>query len=397
MLDNNKGVVMRKVMVLAVVSFVASWFLPGIDSALAKNPYRAVEMNDADGDGRMNFSEFGKPRKVFGKFDADGDGFVTPEEVAKKWGVPLPPKPTGDAPKRTAAEAGTLDESQTIIADVHMHPHPANHPVDVLTWMNRNGVKWAGLGSLGGGRKVREFYAEIMGYRYISFGGQDQLNRIYSEGGSEALEDSENPKFKAMMEMLKRDFEAGKLKGIGEIFANSNTTSKFWMGRKMKIDAPTNRAIFDLATKFGGVLNMHMQWDSDSVEQLQALAASNPSGKIIMAHCGSNTTANNIREIMWKHQNIFCDLSARHPPKLSPKLMEKKPEQVVFTESGLSDSWRELIEEMPDRFMVGTDTESEDDYDGGIGTIRSGLLANLKPETAEKVAYKNAQQLLRLQ
>ena len=28
-----------------------------------------------------------------------------------------------------------------IIADVHMHPHPANDPTDVLAWMDRNNVQ----------------------------------------------------------------------------------------------------------------------------------------------------------------------------------------------------------------------------------------------------------------
>ena len=97
------------------------------------------------------------------------------------------------------------------------------------------------------------------------------------------------------------------------------------------------------------------------------------------------------------HQNIYCDLSARHPPKMSPGLMRKKPKQKIFTADGLESDWRDLIEEMPDRFMVGTDTKTEADYDGGIAAIRQGLLTNLSPETVEKVAYRNAQNLLKLE
>ena len=51
---------------------------------------------------------------------------------------------------------------------------------------------------------------------------------------------------------------------------------------------------------------------------------------------------------------------------------------------------------MPDRFMVGTDTKTEHHYDQGIENIRNGLLANLSAETAKKVAYQNAQKLLKL-
>ena len=165
----------------------------------------------------------------------------------------------------------------------------------------------------------------------------------------------------------------------------------------MRIDSPTMKAMYDLAAKYGGVITVHVQFDSDSIEQLKTLAASNPAGKIIMAHCGSNSSPNDVRDMLKAHQNIYCDLSARHPPKLKPGAMNKKPEMKIFTADGLVPEWRDLIEEMPDRFMVGTDTKTEGEYDGGIATIRQGLLANLSLETAEKVAYLNAKNLLKLE
>lgn len=377
-----------KTKLLAVsLLLIASTSLTFSQYSFARDLYTAVERRDTNGDGKVSKDEWDKPPKVFKIIDANGDGYLTPDEFAKKWGIPLN-KPGEKAAQRDVAEAGVLDESRMIIADVHMHPHPDNHPVDVLTWMNRNGVKWTGLGEISGGASVREHYSQVMGSRYIPFGGQSDLNLIYRAGGNDALENPENKFFKSMMKHLEEDFEAGKLKGIGEIFANANTTSKGWSGRKIKIDAPTNRQMLDLVGKYGGAITMHMEWDDDSVEQLQALASYNPTATIIMAHCGSNTAASDISEIMNKYDNIYCDLSARHPPKLHDRLMEKKPEQKIFTSYGLEDFWREVIEQYPDRFMVGTDTKSESDYDGGINTIREGLLANLKPETAEKVCLQ---------
>jgi predicted TIM-barrel fold metal-dependent hydrolase len=73
-----------------------------------------------------------------------------------------------------------------------------------------------------------------------------------------------------------------------------------------------------------------------------------------------------------------------------------RPHQQIFTEYELDNDWKELIEDMPGRVMVGTDTKTETHYDEGIDNIRNGLLANLSQETAEKVAYKNAQRLLNL-
>jgi len=282
------------------------------------------------------------------------------------------------------------------IADVHMHPTHEYGPSDVLAWMDRNGVQWAGLGARNGGRDAREDYAKVMGKRYIPFGGQSQLNEIWRADGNEATADAENEDFKALMSVLEEDFKAGKLKGIGEIFANARF-AKHWRGRKMPIDSPTMKIMYDLATKYGGVINMHVQFDKDSIKQLKSLAAHNLAGKIIMAHCGSTSTAQEVREVLKAHQNIYCDLSARHPPKLNKKVMKKRPQMKIFTAGGLESDWRDLIEDMPDRFMVGTDTKSEGHYDKAIATIRSGLLANLKPETVEKVAYRNAQKLLGLE
>ena len=49
-----------------------------------------------------------------------------------------------------------------------------------------------------------------------------------------------------------------------------------------------------------------------------------------------------------------------------------------------------------DRFLVGTDTNSEKQFVGSIKTVRKGLLPNLKPDTARKIAYQNAQRLFKL-
>ena len=60
----------------------------------------------------------------------------------------------------------------------------------------------------------------------------------------------------------------------------------------------------------------------------------------------------------------------------------------------LSDS---ALEEALKLYAYTTGGGALEIYDGSIQTIRSGLLANLSAETAEKVAYKNAQALLGLQ
>ena len=360
-------------------------------SVWAKDPNMAVSMKDSNGDGKVSLDEWDKPEFIFNKIDFNGDGFITAEEFAKKWGVPMP---GSGVTGRSIDEAGSLDETNVIIADVHMHPQ-SQHPIDQLTWMNRNGVKWAGLGAMN--RSNVERFREVMSERYIPFGGQGAMNTIYVQYGSEGVEDENNEMFESMMQDLEEGFEEGSLKGVGELFANNRTTNpKRQMRRKTRIDAPTYRAILDLVEKYGGAMSMHVQWDRDSIEQLGVLADHNPNGNIIWAHCGNDGSAYDVRKVLKSHLNIYCDLSARSRPKLSEWVINKRPKAEIFTSYSLNSAWKDLIEEMPDRFMVGTDTKTGSHYDKGINNIRSGLLSNLNQETAEKVAYKNAQRLLDL-
>ena len=54
------------------------------------------------------------------------------------------------------------------------------------------------------------------------------------------------------------------------------------------------------------------------------------------------------------------------------------------------------MEDFSDRFMIGTDAHTEKEFKLAIETVRKGLLTNLTPETARKIAYQNAQRLFAL-
>ena len=56
-----------------------------------------------------------------------------------------------------------------------------------------------------------------------------------------------------------------------------------------------------------------------------------------------------------------------------------------------------LIDALPTRFMVGTDTYNPNvNFEQNIAEIRKGLLARLQPISIELVAYKNAVRVMRL-
>ncbi len=50
-----------------------------------KDPYKAVSRRDTDSDGQISSAEWEKSPAIFSRIDADGDGFLTPQEFHDHW------------------------------------------------------------------------------------------------------------------------------------------------------------------------------------------------------------------------------------------------------------------------------------------------------------------------
>jgi len=70
----------------------------------------------------------------------------------------------------------------------------------------------------------------------------------------------------------------------------------------------------------------------------------------------------------------------------------------IVTPAGMNSRWLELIEDFPDRVMLGTDPccGLMPRYGDIVKTMRTNALAAMKPETLQKVAFKNAQRVFKL-
>ena len=278
------------------------------------------------------------------------------------------------------------------IADLHLHAVAKISPADIKRRMDRNGVRWAGLGVRNeGSRQIWGAYSKELGDRWIAFAGQSEMTEIYKADGVSGMENAENPAFKVFLAEVEEDLKAGRVKGIGEIFVN-NRHSKKWSHHKAKADAPSIRALFNLAAEYGVVLAFHMEGDKDSLAQLGRLLNSNRSGSVILNHCGVQASASKIRSLMEQHPNVYCEFAGRYPPKWQPKRFHTK----IFDADRMEPEWQKLIEDYPDRFMIGTDIKKDAYYDEAIKVVRKGLLGHLSPDTARMVAYENAQRLFDL-
>jgi len=389
----------KKSMINLLVSIAVGLGIAFSSAVWAKNPEMAVKKRDSNGDGKVSLDEWDKKEFIFNKIDLDGDGYLTAKEFAIKWGMPVPGQETqvnAVQGQETQVNAESAKFSTSIpIADFHFHPGGGAgfSPSGAIELMNDTGVKWAGSG-VSGGRGVSgrlwEQYSNQMGDRFIPFAGQKEFNYAFLKGGTSAMLNPYNPIISKFLQQIENDLETGKVKGVGELFINNmNSNSNPRMRRKVELDAPIFRDLYQLLAKHNAFLTIHMEAHPDSVEQMENLLSSDRNGRILWNHCGSTTSSGAVRTLLASNSNLFCELSFR--------FMHKKASRNIFLENWIDSGWLELIEDFPDRFLIGTDAHSDQQYRKYVKVVRSGLLSNLSPSAARKVAHENAQYLFGLQ
>jgi len=281
------------------------------------------------------------------------------------------------------------------IADMHMHLHTMMTPDDLLARMDRNNVRWGGgVGPVMPGVPTDRFI-QLLGKRYVPAGAQPELMAIYTRGGTAEMVDAQSASFQSLQASIQQAFEEKKIQGIGELILNnrySHPSPPF--RRKVPIDAPTFKALFELADKHGGFVQIHMEDDGDSIDGLENLLKQHARVPVVLSHCMARASARSARALLRKHANLYCELSARSSALLvAPFLHQYRIHDAERADS----SWVALLEEMPERFMLGSDgTGFGASYDTIISTLRTGLLPHLSEATIKKVAYENAQRVFKL-
>ncbi len=134
------------------------------------------------------------------------------------------------------------------------------------------------------------------------------------------------------------------------------------------------RRMVALADEHNLVLHAHS--DAEAVDNL---LAQNPNVKVLWAHAGFDSPAQ-IAPMLAKHDRLWADLAFRSE----------------VGSGGLSDEWIALFKQFPDRLMLGTDTYTPERifYVSEHAQHAREWLAALPAELAEKVAWKNAYDLL---
>ncbi|MCL2055357.1 MAG: amidohydrolase [Oscillospiraceae bacterium] len=197
-----------------------------------------------------------------------------------------------------------------------------------------------------------------------------------------------NPNDKYAAKYIKQllDTYPGQFYGIGELMSRHDDLTALTYGEPPRANHPAMLEIYDLAAEYNLPVMVHHNvagYFSDEpiyLEEMRQALAHNRDTNIIWPHVGISRRIEVpqlieiTREMLAENDNLYYDIS-----------------WIVFEEYILKDldGWAKLIEEFPDRFMVGSDIVGRWGRYAEEVTKFYMLLDLLEEETAQMVAGEN--------
>jgi hypothetical protein len=147
-----------------------------------------------------------------------------------------------------------------------------------------------------------------------------------------------------------------------------------------EVDTPVVRQLLALAAEHKLLLSSR----SDATA-IGALLALEPRVRVLWAPGATDASPGTVELLLQRHPTLWVNLALSRA--------------TIAPGGTLDPAWRELFLRYPDRFMVGTDTYASTSwyyFRYMLSDIRKWL-AQLPPDVAERIAYRNAQGLLQSQ
>jgi predicted TIM-barrel fold metal-dependent hydrolase len=153
---------------------------------------------------------------------------------------------------------------------------------------------------------------------------------------------------------------------------------------------PAFLKLLEVAGRQKAPVVIHQELDTKASAALEAALKAVPWATIVLAHGGSATPAA-LDALLGRHANLVVDLSGMH--------FQRTP--ALATETGpLDPAWKAVIEKHPERFVMGIDVWAARLFEPAtldkLMTWTRRILGELSPETAERVAHRNAARIYRL-
>jgi len=261
---------------------------------------------------------------------------------------------------RADAPIGAEAAAKLPIFDAHMHYNDdawaAYPPAKVLDLMDKSGVALALVSATPdpGAIRLRDFAPR----RLVT-----ELRPYHGGIGQSGWTQAGDPVIDYLTQRLDRFGHAG----IGEIHVWGLESA----------DRTVLARVARLAEDRRLIVHLH-----SGHEPVTALFQAAPDLTVLWAHAGMSEPTPVIARMLDAHPRLHAELSYREQHALRP-------------EGGLDPLWRELLVRHKDRFLLGSDTWSTEQWDayGELIAQHRRILAGLPRDAAEAIAYGNAERL----
>lgn len=198
---------------------------------------------------------------------------------------------------------------------------------------------------------------------------------------------------------LMLDMYPGLWKGIGEILTRHDDLTALTDGETPRANHPALMKVYELAAEEDLPILLHSnitskrERDPIYLEELEEALAQNPDTTFIWAHAGTSAEIHRYQERVRKLRSIVTTLLAKYD-NLYIDLSWTVLDTYLLDDGKPDEHWVALVEQYPDRFMVGTDLVGRfDDLAKNIQAFDVFLDA-LPEDTADRVARTNLLVLL---
>ena len=164
---------------------------------------------------------------------------------------------------------------------------------------------------------------------------------------------------------VERTYRRSIHRGIGEIHLAAGET-----------DLPVVRAVLDFAVAEQIWLQIHT--DARGIAEVMSRVSGRT--RVLWAHAGQSASPAEIRRLVELHPTMWVELAGRSD---------------IAPGGDIDPAWRDLFLAQPDRFLVGSDTWINPQWERlvEIHAQTQAWLAQLPPETARRIASGNAESL----
>lgn len=313
----------------------------------------------------------------------------------------------------TGAADNQADSNVLPIIDVHGHLNGDMSAERLVQLMDLAGVRsmvlmaryyqGARSGGNGSDEQALEFARRFPG-RFIPFvagqrGDLGGRNRHVWEGPTQIGDN--------FLQQAERKSQSGGYFGLGEFILKHYAYTNFSTQGGSDVDLPVNsylmHRIAEVAVKNSLPVLIHLEAEPEKVTAMAQLLETKRGTKFVWAHHCGRSSAQQIREFLTRYPNLTCDLGGMTATRQGGygRYWPKQTPWMYLIEDGSGKLFPEVklfFEEFPHRFLLGTDaahTPALDFYVERINRFRE-LLSQLRPVTAENLAYGNAQRLFGL-